>query len=653
MSLLRAISTQVQIWTAYERLTRPERQERWRAIETLRSIGPAALPCLRYAANPIRPPRMRFAAAVGLHGLEDPYGLKLLCEALVSLPSAESEDLAVEIEAAFVAIGSPDAVTALIDLFPHLDPTHTTLRVRCACSILATLRDPRALGVLSAYAEGFPDLFEKTVPAFGEMGVISLKQMASDPSPVRRRLAVNTLRHISSASSFQLLARLLRDNDISVRRLIPAALSRFNSSATLAEIEAAVREGFSSREAVEHIPFATPLLFALIQRWDPHHLRSSGDSPDAVLAALPLLSSSDIPTETLTPPLCRLIQDEIDPEIAAAAAHVIAARMPSSAEIEEQARQAFETGLTSHDPGLRQACSEGLESLRDPIGRQMQELLISCWPKESLLARLQTLLKGGQEANQAAAQTMQQFTQWILKVSRDTLDRLASSTPDASRTSPPTLDPRLPILLRELLRRALTALQHAKETDVTSDRLCLSIATIRSIGKLGAASATLARPELVCALHTVKGASLPDHPLPVYREVGEILRETAAIQLIELLGAESYGIFFDALQSPQTEVRQTAIRALGRLGDPRALTLLQRIAADVTHPNGAVAIEAISAIRRVNPEYMTLLRASEASASGATLLRPAQGNIDPGQTDLLLRPTQPSTDNNSSVTTPG
>ena len=98
-------------------------------------------------------------------------------------------------------------------------------------------------------------------------------------------------------------------------------------------------------------------------------------------------------------------------------------------------------------------------------------------------------------------------------------------------------------------------------------------------------------------------------------------------------------LFLEALYTPQPEVNHTAIAALGRLGDVRALPHLQPIANNTAHPLCPAAIGAIALIKRTNPEMMTLLRGSSAAdAHQETLLRPAAEKSSTVSPDLLLRP---------------
>ena len=155
--------------------------------------------------------------------------------------------------------------------------------------------------------------------------------------------------------------------------------------------------------------------------------------------------------------------------------------------------------------------------------------------------------------------------------------------------------------------------------------------------RLDVPDALTAQTELLRALHTRKPLLLP-LPSPA-REIGEPLREEAALALIELLGPESFGLFLEALGAPGPEVRGTAILALGRLGDARAVPYLQPIAANPDNMLAPHAVQALAVIRQNNPEMMTLLRGSSLHDSQPeTLLRPLPHARPDAAPELLLRP---------------
>jgi hypothetical protein len=168
---------------------------------------------------------------------------------------------------------------------------------------------------------------------------------------------------------------------------------------------------------------------------------------------------------------------------------------------------------------------------------------------------------------------------------------------------------------------------------------------LRLLGRLGPPAACTAHNELLRALHGVKRSLVsvppgtPSYPRPETREVAGMARAAAAETLLVLYGAASFPLFLEALYAPQPEVNSTAIAALGRLGDVRALSHLQLLANNAAHPLCPAAVETIALIKRTNPEMMTLLRGSSASeAQTETLLRPSSESSAATSPALLLRP---------------
>lgn len=642
---------QIQIWSAFAHLRSANDAERVRAMETLRASGSASLPYLRFALNGVRDYRRRFAAAVVLHWLGKAQGMETLIKALQwELPT--TPEIAAELEAAFVTIGSPDAVNALLVLWRQLPDWGDNQAVMASiCRVWASVKDPRALDGLLSRATRIPELFEETVPKFGEMAVLRLETMARDPEPARRIMAIRALRHISSGRSFAALVPLLRDPHPDVRAAVPAALEGAGGivAATRVIVEA-IEVGYSTRAAVETVlrggpaPYLT--LQRLIARWDPRRSAPTHDTGDAVLAALPILAGAPLSNADLIPTLCSLLERRPGPEILVAAARVIGERRQSGEACDAPARSALLSLLTSADAPVRAEAAGALASLGEPLGKQWNQLIADCRPQGSILQKLQAVLRGGSDAGQAAAQAVQQVSQWFSRASKATVDRLqaVALTPN-NGADVAARDPRTPDLLRQLLDQALTALQQTTLPEETEDRLSLCVAAIRALSRVGTSAALSARAELLQALYTVthsmvyQGASSGLQRKSEMREVSEMVRGAAAETLAELYGARSFALFLEALYAPQPEVHGTAMAALGRLGDVRALPHLQPIARDTAHPLSSVAAQAIAAIHHTNPDVIELLRGSSAHTQPDILLRPASGSADATAPDELLRPT--------------
>src|SRR5262249_7908341 len=155
---------------------------------------------------------------------------------------------------------------------------------------------------------------------------------ARESGPARRLLAVAALRHIISPRSFSVLVPLLRDSDPKVRGDVPAALEATGGPLAAAQaIRDAMQAGYSTREAGEavarHGPPPFDALLNLIARWNPQNTAPTGDTGEAVMAALPILARAPAPWSNmlLIPALCALLERRPGPGLAAAVARVLSA----------------------------------------------------------------------------------------------------------------------------------------------------------------------------------------------------------------------------------------------------------------------------------------------------------------------------------------
>lgn len=653
MSLLQYALTQAQIWRAYLKLNAPDDDERFRAMEALRSHGNDSLTCLRFALRRGDSPRLQFAAAVVLHRLGDAVGITTLIEALRWRLPAEPA-LASELESAFIAIGSPDAVNALLTLWwslPDWDDHNKTME--SICRVWKALRDPHALDGLIGRALRIPDLFLQTVPAFGEMAICRMEPMLREADPHVRKLAIRALGGIVSGRGFYLLSQGLRDPDPQVRAFVPAALeSSGGGQAAYRVIVGSVQEGFSTREAVESLlrigPVPYEALILLVSRWNTAGNASAGDTKQAVMAALSALEVAAWPNTLIVPALCDLLERGPTDDIAAATARVLAIRGPVGDAADLRVHQALLGLLTSVSGETRRQADKALARFGDNVGRQFGLLLESCIPKEKLFDRVQSILKNGGDATVLATQAVQQLTQWMTRMSKETVERLSQTGGAREEITGDVYDNRIGGLMRGLVRNALTGLERSNQPERTEEMLALSIGGIRSTMRLAGPSIHENRDELILALHTVKQSlvytspSSPAQRKSEMREVADELREAAAESLIACYGAGCFGIFVEAAFGLSMDVQRTGMAALGRLGDVRALPLLQPYSKDVGSPLAGTAQAAIAAIKRTNPEMMTLLRASSGGdAGGETLLRAAAGRPDDTAPDVLLRPSAP------------
>lgn len=205
MGVIGSALLQARIWNSFLRLGSSDPAERATAMSVLEEAGAASLPSLRLGTLQTSNPIKQFGAAVLLHRLEQPEGMDLLTEAL-RWRLEETPALAGPLEDAFVQIGSPDAVTALLEVWQELpDWTARQLALETICRVWARLQDSRVLPSLAERAERIPEAFEVTMRAFGVNAIPFLEQMLRDKNPMRRTLAIRTLggfRHARASLSW-------------------------------------------------------------------------------------------------------------------------------------------------------------------------------------------------------------------------------------------------------------------------------------------------------------------------------------------------------------------------------------------------------------------------------------------------------------------
>ncbi len=638
------------IWKTSLRLGASDPAERLQAIETLSGSGSAAIPCLRFHLQRTMSRRPQFAAAIALHRLNVPEGMEALLQALNS-PLTVITDIAPLLEEAFLAIGSPAAAGALLARWPSLEEwqgqaslsPQESERIRMICRVWAGLQDPLVLDALLAYSTRIPDLFPPTAAAFGQMAVRKLRDATQSADPFQRILVVRALERIPGEPSFQTLTPMLRDLDPWVRSEVCHALAQTGTPKANGEaVERAIQAGYSTEAAVRLLtasghPRFYEILLQLAERAGSLS-SSTHDTSAAVCAALDLLMQAPWPADSLLRILCDLLEKPLPKEVALTGIAQLGALWGRCPGQEARTQGVLWSLLADPATEVRARAAQALTLWGDPNGRRFLELLAECRPQGSLVEKLTTLLRGGPDASQAATQAVQQVQQWVTRLSREAVVRLSSPTLSREPVRTPVRqDPRVPALARRLLAGSLRHLASAQALEETEEALAMSITAIRALRRLDVPDALTAQTELLRALHTRKPLLLP-LPAPA-REIGEPLREEAALALIELLGPESFGLFLEALGAPGLEVRGTAILALGRLGDARAVPYLQPIAANPDNMLAPHAVQALAVIRQNNPEMMTLLRGSSLHDSQPeTLLRPLPHARPDAAPELLLRP---------------
>jgi HEAT repeat protein len=647
MNLLEMASKQATIMRSYSALGSPDDACRYRAMTDLRECGDAGLWCLRLAIRQTGQPRAQFAAAVVLHWLGDRQGVMTLTEALKwRLPSEPL--IAHHLESAFVTIGSPDATSALLTVWNMLPDWGDHEPVRASiCRVWAALRNPVVLPALASGALLSPRRFEQTVPAFGEMAIPILRDMARSEDSRRRMVAVLTLRHIPGPSAFGILAAALEDPDQMVRDQVPAALERTGTrDAAVAAISAAVRKGHPSVGALAILLQARPAdlaesLTILFESWrpEPRHRPSSA----IVLSALPVLLEPRSDCRRSLAAICRLLAAPIEPQVAVALIDGVELLSLKSGQRDPSVTEALFDKLCAPNASVRQRAALALASLGDTFPARVVAFLDECKPQDSFISRLQVVLRGGRDAGQAATQAVQQVSRWWARLTSETVDGARNgSVIDGHELS--NDDPRLSSILCRMLAGALHQKPQALALEDVDERAVFLIVLLRALGRLGAGAAAPAWPDIVAALHAPTDRFTAAGQ-PGDAKARDAVASAAAETLMSLYGADSYGLFLEALYSPRVEVIRTGITALGLLADCRALQHLRWIAAAERHPCSVLAAQAVAQIRRTNPEMMSLLRGSTGQASDPDmLLRAARGNPGPAASDLLLRPTADAAD---------
>ena len=648
MALVSAAIKQTIVLRSYAALGSRDEGERHRAMEAMRECGSSARWCLHLAARQTGQPRVQFAAAVVLHHLNDRQGLLTLTEALKwRLPSQPL--LAPELEAAFIKIGSPDAVSALLTVWNMLPDwgDHEPIRASI-CRVWAALKNPVVLRPLAAAALLIPDRFEQTIPAFGEMAIPILREMARSPKVQTRRLSAQCLRHIPSANAFAALLPLLRDWDPSVRALIPPALERTgDQAAAVVEISKAVRTGYASITALETLDRVRPCdlaetLTAMFEVWSAgHDVRVESQ---LLLMGLTGLARLVVDEQRLASALAKLLDELVEPGVAIAMIQAIETLVRRSGCPGTEASESILRQLMTPNTAIREQAALSLARIGDLFPASVLAFLEDCKPQDSFFSQLQSMLRGGRDAGQAATQAVQQVSKWWARLTSDS-GPIAPGTVDFAnlRMENPSNDGRLPELLRRMLASGMGPVKSHLSPAEIHERTTFAVLVLRALARLGMPAARCAYSEIVALLHVPADMFVPlggPSDLDACRTVALAAAET----LRALYGVDSFCLYLEAVYSHRREVVQSGIMALGMLGDSRGLQYLRPIASNDRHPCSSVARQAIAQIQRTNPEMMSLLRGSTPSAADpGTLLRAARNTGSTGY-DLLLRPTREHSD---------
>ena len=640
---------QVKIWNAYRLLGSGHEAERRCAVHTLKELAPASLPCLRFCIEMQNVKRTQFAAAVALHQIGEPIGLKTLTENLrLHLP--HRPDIAGDLEAAWIALGEPDATTELLAVWSKITDWNDANPVLvCIGHVWAKLRDPRVLDALAEKAARIPLIFDETIGPFAESALPVLEKMTRDSDPYVRVLAIQALKKLVGIRGMNLLVPLLRDPDSVVRAQVPQALLKTGWPAeSVRHISLAIEAGFSSPEAIgvmeQFGPVNYDALILLISRWHPAARKESGDTEPAVFAALRVFEKTPNGDSALLPALRDLLRRGVSPALTAETIRVFGVIALRSIVPMAALRDELLPFLAFADDTVRGSAARTLDALGESLGLNLEQFIIETRPKDSLLTKFQTVLQGGADAETAADEALKQVGDWIARTAKETSVKLRLNKNGALAAIPD--DPRLPELLKSLLNNALTALNNAQTAEAIANCLSLCAACLRVAARLPIAQAVVLHDALVRAFHCVKFGEISGRPTGGamrsgdVSEVGRIVRREAGATLWKMYGGDCFPLFIEALYASTPDIRLTAIAVLGRTGDARALPHLAAHLRNADGPFYAAAKEADALIRGANPEIMILLRASsgQSDARPETLLRPATGGRNVTPPDQLLRP---------------
>ncbi len=178
--------------------------------------------------------------------------------------------------------------------------------------------------------------------------------------------------------------------------------------------------------------------------------------------------------------------------------------------------------------------------------------------------------------------------------------------------------------VRQTFRRALDAAGFERDPRACLEHLTLALSAIRVLRIFDAPTPLT---DWLRALHfgtaSLRGLTYPSSRLPA-STLASALRALALRGLLTEYPRQSFDALRDALHSADMSVCRTALLGLQRLGDPRALPLLQPIAVTRGHPLVTQARYAIERLAGPEADVLALLRAGRPESEPDSLLRPAE-----------------------------
>ncbi len=627
------LTTRLSLLHAARQTASQHRSVRESSLALLKLHTPISISILENILNRSKDTRQQFFAATTLHQLGHSRGMQFLMGFLLwRLPA--SRVVCENLELAILEIGFPEASTALLDVWPSVPIRSENEQIfQMICWLCAEMKDIRLLETIYGAAHRHSNLFIETCERFGERSLPFIEKMLRDEDPIRRRLAVEAAGKVNSTYLFDLLVPALRDNSAEVRQAVPAALAACSRGADFVEkLEAALQEGWSSPAAVHILQSGNKLSYdiciTILNRWPADQAHRSGDSGEPIISVLSYLSQPSIDSAVYT--VIGLLSRDITEKVAFAALSYLANNVDSPDMFSEAVLRALLPWLSSIHPKMRLAASKALAGFGCNLGAEFELLLSSQLPKDSIMQKFMTVLKS----------TPRQLNMYIptLKNSSFAPLRYSESRLDTTNICEGT-DLCKPILL--LLRRIDEEISTCRAVNSLDDLLISGIAVLRSCSAVNTpdmAPYYKALQNIVLQVDPVFEARTPSSWQSIETATG-ILRIEAAAALIRISRHAGFVISIQAASHTRAEVQIAGVKALGLIGDPRAISLLLSLQVSGDESIRGCAKSAVRAIQHQNPEIVSLLRGSVRTESNEYLLRTLEtgGNSEPGE---LLRQSQ-------------
>ena len=653
---IRSVTAYCQAFWHYLRLADKRPEVSSKAMSALRELGDASVGLMRFGVSRSDQPLLQLRCSVVLHWLNCREGMEFLVDYLRHL-AENKNSLDEELFNCFIAIGLPDTTPALATVWGHLTQISDTNRSAVLIHrVLLSLDDAKALPAVCDTAAATPELFLSLVTHFGDRALSNVRTLTLHPLDRNRLMGVHALATIGGTDAASTVTAMLRDNSDLVRSAAPLALERISGPIlTLKALVSAHRAGYASFDSVHLLRTYNPpeihqLLIELIRRFGS---QDTYDSESSIVEALAALTEGPWSLADVVPDVIALVHRNVSDEIQTAGAYCLGAAIMRNEQpdLTHTERAVFRL-LTRTDSRTRFAAAEALLAMNEPLGSEFAAAIDAARPQSSLLKRLQSSIANSQDVGEAVSLAVQHVASWFQKVSRETADRFATTGSERERLEAAVLsDPRVLDLLAALLKNALELVRADMSDTRLIEALGAAIATLKLIAGRKHQTAEQLDDVLKAALRVcwypkrqasyLLSASAALQSAKSYEDAVQELcgqtREAAGLAVIALYGSDWLDELYICLQHSELSVQVSAAVTLGKLGDTRAVNLLQTHAVSRDAILAAACQDAISAIRRTNPEMMTLLRgASPNQQSYNALLRPASAGIVSDEN--LLRP---------------